>query len=225
MDRSSIFAFAIIALFLSVAVVAFVIRFLKDRKRAETLLTLAPQWGFGFEPKPESVDVAGSGVDLFARGHSKRCLNLLTGEGKSAGTYVFDYRYKTGRGRSTRHHRQTVVGFDLGAGRLPKFSVQPRSLRKSFGAVFSGGQIKLAEYPEFARGHFVAGESEDAVRGVLSGLLVDVLTDDKAVCLEGNGRWLVVYRQRAEIDPLDVPGLVEHAGRLRDLTLANAQAR
>ncbi len=63
------------------------------------------------------------------------------------------------------------------------------------------------------------------MRGVLSGLLVNVLTDDKSLSLEGNGRWLIVYRQNTEADPLDVPGLAEHAGRLRDLTLANAQAR
>jgi hypothetical protein len=56
-------------------------------------------------------------------------------------------------------------------------------------------------------------------------LLVGVLTDDKALCLEGNDRWLIVYRQNIEADILHVPVLIEHAGRLRDLTLANAQAR
>ena len=159
--------------------------------------------------------IAQAGLDLFGKGHGKKLKNLMTGRGTDEGLYIFDYYYKTGGGKHTKHWRQTVVGFDLGQRRVPRFSIQPRSLGKVFGAFFSGKEIKFDQHPEFAKDHFVAGEHDAAVRDLIREPIVREFGPEKVLCLEGNDRWLIVYRQAKLAKPEEFDELIGRARGFR----------
>lgn len=133
---------------------------------------------------------------LFSQGRSKKIKNMLIsvdGEEK-LDTRVFDYRYVTGHGKSTRRHNQTVFYLHSEKLGLPHFMLRPENFFHRVGK-FLGmpDDINFEEYPEFSKKYLLKGEQEDAIRSAFKDDLLHFFTVEKNWTLEGRKYSLIFY--------------------------------
>jgi hypothetical protein len=140
----------------------------KERQRTEALGRVAEAAGLTFAPKADLATVRSLGdVQLFARGHSKRVTNLMTGRLDDLQMAVFDYQYSVGSGKSRRTTDQTVVLLPSLKGSLPDLQMAPENPLLKIAEAFGYQDIDIESSPEFSRRYVVRGADEAAIRAAL----------------------------------------------------------
>ncbi len=160
-----------VVFFLGVVVVIIVgvtIAVRMERQRTESLKRVAETTGLTFEPKADLNAVRSLGdVQLYARGHSRRVTNLMTGRLDGQQVAVFDYRYTTGAGKSQHTTTQTVVVLPSAKSSLPDFQMAPENPLTRIAEVFGYQDIDIESSPDFSRLYVVRGADEAAIRAAL----------------------------------------------------------
>lgn len=176
-----------------------------ERRRSEALTAAAMQVGLSFQVEGEVLPAEEMArFHLFTAGHHHRVRNVMRGSSGGRDIVVFDYRYVTGSGKNQSRHEQTVAAFHLKQAALPGFDLRHENILFKIAALFGYRDINIADHPEFSRRYLLRGADEDAVRSLFSGPLVDFflsLPREKHWCVEGQGEWLLVYRDRQKADP------------------------
>ena len=119
---------------LLVVIGVFMYRHQREKKRTEALQYLARGRGWRFESHPESEPVSLWGkYPLFdrGRGRSRKAGNLVSGTKDEVDFTLFDYSYRSGSGKNSRQHHQSVVflrcsQFADGTARVFWYSASPK---------------------------------------------------------------------------------------------------
>jgi hypothetical protein len=183
-----------------------------ERRRHDRLEALAADMGLAYAARDDALLQALRGrMPLFDRGRRRQTRSAMAGAIEDLRVCIFDYHYTTGGGRSSTTWRQTVVAFELPEGRLPAFSLRPQRFFHKIAEKLGWTDIDFADHPEFSRRYRLTGDDEVAVRAAFSGELIELLDRDERLCVESDGRWLVVYRHGRRVRPDRVPALLEEA--------------
>ena len=83
--------------------------------------------------------------------------------------------------------------------------------------MFRGRGIGFDEDPEFARSSRLQGPDEAAIRELFQPALRQQLASEGGWSVEGEGRWLVLYRRSKRIRPDRLVEFVESARRIAAL--------
>lgn len=135
---------------------------------------------------------------LFRRGRRKRIQNLLTYQHPMLDyqAHIFDYRFKTGAGNSTRHHLQTVFFIRSKKLGLPAFLLRPESIFHKFGEFLKlRKDIDFEAFPEFSKQYELRGEDEDYIRASMNKQALHFFTINKNWTLEGVNYYLIFYKK------------------------------
>lgn len=195
------------------AVVIFLVVRHLDRRRSEALEQAALRLGMSFQAKGDALEAHGfSGLPLFQRGHSRKLKNVAS----RGDERFFGYSYTMGSGRNSSTHVQTVAVFPTSRS-LPRFELKPEGFFDRIGSVLGGQDIDFEEDPEFSRACRLKGPDEEAIREAFHAGLRQQLLSEAGWSLEGDGRWLVLYRRSKRIRPDQLADFIESARRIAAL--------
>jgi hypothetical protein len=211
--------------FLGLVVVVILLVRRAESKRRQAMQQVAQELGLEFEPIGSVPPHAELGqMHLFTQGHSRRTLNVMSGRIEREQALLCDYRYVIGHGKNHTTHRQTVAAFSLGPHALPSFQLRPENIFHKIGAAFGYQDIDFADYPTFSSKYLVRGQDEAAVRDFFDGSVIEAVENARQICIEGSGRWLVVYRTR-QLDVRKIGEFFEEARGLRAVFARRAAPR
>ncbi len=180
---------------------------IRERARTRAIHAIAGEIGFDPSLPPPTAGLFGPGRQnfaLFNRGQARtaRVLNLLTGTGQHEGTYLFDYQVGIGFGHYYHTWEMTVASLELGARRFPNFSIRPtHGTPRKVDPFADDAEIHLTSYPDFQALYILEGDSESAVRGVLSDNLIRHLERDGNLWLECRDGWMAYHRTNVRVAP------------------------
>ncbi len=184
----------------------------KERERAEALGRVAETVGLAFEPK---VDIAAirslADLHLFARGHSKRVTNLMTGRFDDQQVAVFDYRYTTGSGKHQHSSMQTVVVLPSAKRSLPDLQMAPENPLYKIAEAFGYQDIDIESSPEFSRHYIVRGADEAAVRAALYPGATSYFAEHEGWTVEVRSGTVGIYRANRRPKPEDMQTFIADA--------------
>jgi hypothetical protein len=173
-----------------------------ERQRTAALGPLAASLGLTFDPKSDQAAVRALGdVQLFARGHSKRVTNLMTGTLEGRRLAVFDYQFTTGGGKAQRTSAQTVVLLPGLKPSLPDLQMAPENPFHKIAEAYGEQDIDLASAPEFSRRYIVKGKDEAAVRAALTPEVTSYFVAHQGWWIEAQAGTVAIYRGHTEVKP------------------------
>ena len=179
----------------------------RSNKRREALRNKAATLGFSFDEEATALprDIMDS-LPIFSKGHLSNACNLLW----QPGLFVFDYAYVTGRGKNRQEHKQTIVAL-LDDIALPEFRLCPEHLGHKLMELFGYQDIDFPETPEFSKKILLRGPDETAMRALFSMEVRMLLQGLPGWTVEGNGRWLAIYKYGGNPKPENLQAYIGEA--------------
>jgi hypothetical protein len=210
MDVAFLISFFVVAI--TLVIVGAVVSAAKEKKRTETLASVAGQLGLTFFPEgnPGLVEELAA-LDLFSRGRSRKTANLIHGAADETTVAIVDYRYTTGSGKHSHTWRQTVVCFHSQKLALPFFALRPARLFDRLGGLFGKQDINFESHPRFSQTFRLRGQPEEHVRRHFTPAVLEFFEARPDVSVEGNAYRMVYYRAGRRPKPEDVPALFKEA--------------
>ncbi len=172
--------------------------YLYEKKRTESLTTVAADLGLDFSPTENDGLLEKMQIfSLFNKGHSRKIKNIMKAETEATNLMIFDYQYTTGHGKNQHTHQQTVVAMESNSLGLPKFSMRPEGFFSKIGAALGMQDIDFDDHPEFSKSFVLKGENEAAIRKFFDAKLLDFLAARKKSYIESApGVFIFVHRGR-----------------------------
>lgn len=204
-----------IALIIVATLMVLAASFYANHLRTEAIKTLAMNLGFEFcgygnQAIPSSV----WSFDLFNKGRSRRVSNLIRGQMMDAEVSLFDYSYRTGSGKNSHTHRQTVVLVKSRELQLPFFLLTPENIFHKIGSVFGYKDIDFSDYPRFSQRYLLRGTDEDRIRALFNYDTIPIYESLTGTTTEGEGQHLIYYAAGHQQSPRNWHGLMEDALRV-----------
>jgi hypothetical protein len=203
---------AIIGVFILIAVISS----LREKRRTRLLATAAPELGFAFAYTDSTLTDELSQFRLFSIGRNKEVKNVMSGAGDGTEFVVFDYKYRTGSGKNSSNHRQTVLLMRRPDWRFTQFELRPETLFTKLGQMLGKEDINFEGHPEFSRQYHLRGPDDEAIRRLFGGKLLAHLESNPGLCIEAAGRCVILYRWGKRIAPAEIGPLVDRARDLHD---------
>lgn len=133
--------------------------------------------------------------NLFKNGRSKRLKHIIYKQHQAdLKTYIFDYKYSTGSGDSSKTHKQTVFYIESKALNLPEFYMKPENFFHRIGKFFGKEDINFESHPEFSAQYYLKGHDEEAIRDMMNEDLLYCFTVEDGWSMEGYRDTLLLYR-------------------------------
>ncbi len=165
-----------------------------EHKRREMWRQIAAQHGFRYSPHdpfdlPDRYSFA-----LFKQGHSRKASNCLDGRYGGLPVILFDYRYRTGSGKSqqTHHVSALLVRMDI---HCPCLTIRPESVMDKFAAFLGFDDIDF-EYDRFNRAFHVNGDNKKFAYDVCHSDMMEFLLEQPSMTWELRGSDLLLYSWR-----------------------------
>lgn len=190
----------------------FVLAFRREKQRREGLARIAEELSFSFQAADDEGLLTRFGqFELCSVGRSRRAFNCLRGETQNVAVTIFDYRYRTGSGKNSSTHTQTVVGIESEDLDLPQFSLQPEHFFHRLLNAFGYQDVDFGDFPEFSRKYLLRGQNEEAVRQLFTAPVVAHFEPIDGLSAEGRGKHLLVYRSYRRVPVDEIRRLLEEA--------------
>lgn len=193
-------------------IVVVIVTWRKERERTEALRRVAETAGLKFEPKADVADIRSLGdVQLFARGHSKQVLNLMTGRLGGQQVAVFDYRYTIGSGKGQLTTMQTVVVLPSAKGSLPDLQMAPENPLIKIAEALGYQDIDIESAPEFSGRYILRGADEAAIRAALYPGATSYFAEHEGWMVEVQSGTVGIYRADSRPKPEDMRTFIAEA--------------
>jgi hypothetical protein len=191
---------------------------LAARRRERMLAEFAPSIGMEFLPRDDVTVTARLGrLPLFEKGRDRRAYNVMRGTSHGRRVAVFDYHYKTGGGKHTHHHRQTVAHVRAEGVDLPLFWLRPHGMLDKLASLVGMRDIDFTDDEDFSRRWFLKSNDEQAVRDLFTPRVRGQFAPDRPLHVEAGGPDLIVYREGKKADPDGIRALLEDAFRMTEV--------
>ncbi len=172
------------------------------RKRIEEL---AARHGFRFDKKTTAAELpVTNALPLFESGSFRRYRNVLSRASRSANTWIFDFHFTTGAGKSRSTHRQTVFVLESKDLDVPAFECEPGGWIASFihNTFNDQKDIDFKGDPEFSKRYVLHASDEPACRRLFeSSGIRTVFANEKDLHLQGGGSVFAIFRRRRLVEP------------------------
>jgi hypothetical protein len=183
-------------------------QYLAEKRRAQALRQVADELGFDFSPTDQELVTRLQSFHLFSQGRSKKLTNVLRGEANGLAVEIFDYRYTTGSGKSSKTWKQTVLCFRLDGPGLPAFSLRPHTFFHRIAEWFGAQNISFEEHPVFSKNYLLRGPDEAAVRNLFDERALTFYEERPGLSTEGGDDRLLFYHPDKRVAPEKVRGFL-----------------
>lgn len=212
-----------IAILLAVAAAAGVgaiiyFNYRSQRKRAEAMARIAGDLKLAFTSEgDETVMSEHAALHLFMQGRSRKVRNLIRGTVRDRHVSIFDYRYTVGGGKHQHTYSQTVVSLQPQGRNLPTFTMRPENVLHKLGSMMGYQDIDFEISPGFSKKYLLRGPDDAAIRGVFTSRVLTFFESEPGLCVEADGRKLIVYRHSVRVKPELLRESVEKSVRIAGL--------
>jgi hypothetical protein len=187
-------------------------------KRVDEMARVAAELRLAFTPEGDETTMAAhAGLHLFSHGRSKKVRNLMRGSMRDSNVSIFDYQYTVGGGKNQHTYRQTVVSIRMEGRNLPAFSMRPENVFHKLGSMMGYQDIDFESNPVFSKKYLLRGPDEAAIRSVFTSRVLTFLESESGLCVEADGRTLIVYRHSSSAKPEALREFMERGMRIADL--------
>lgn len=194
-------AVVVIAVVIVMAVVVILLVRAREKRRAEAMQAAAYRVGLAWSPElAPGIQERLAGFRLVSQGYARKASNVLHGTLHSIDVTLFDYQYRTGSGKHSHFHNQTVLSFETDRLRLPAFTLRPEHLFHKLGQALGYQDIDFEANPEFSAAYLLQGPDEDAIRAAFDEVLLGYFVRHPGLCVEGAGAQLICYRAGRVVD-------------------------
>lgn len=133
---------------------------------------------------------------LFNHGKSPKITNVLSSEVNiNTECHVFDYSYIISTGKSSHEYNQTVLFINSKELSLPQFYQRPETIFTKLLSFLGYSDINFENFPEYSRNYHLKGEFEDVIRSYFSKDVLNLLTAQKDLYMEGMNYYLILYQK------------------------------
>jgi hypothetical protein len=173
-----------------------------QKKRAEAMAQAAGEMKLAFTPEgDETVMSEHAAFHLFMQGRSRKIRNLIRGTVRELNTSIFDYQYTVGAGKNQHTYSQTVISLQLQGRNLPVFTMRPENVFHKLGSMMGYQDIDFEINPVFSKKYLLRGPDDAAIRSVFTSRVLMFFESEPGLCVEANGRTLIVYRHSVRAKP------------------------
>lgn len=173
-----------------------------QKHRAEAMARIAGELRLVFTPEGDETAISEHAVfHLFSQGHSKKIRNLLRGTVRDSNIALFDYQYTVGAGKNRHTWSQTVISLQLQGRNLPAFSMRPEHVWHKLGSMMGYQDIDFESNPAFSKKYLLRGRDDAAIRGIFTSRVLTFFESEPGLCVEADGRRLIVYRHSVKAKP------------------------
>ncbi len=204
--------FLVVVGFILIFVLLIVFSLVQARKRREAWQQAAQKMNFQYLEADNSEDRFGQ-FKIFNFGRNRRTYNVLVGKNDSDEMRVFDYSYRTGSGKNSHTHTQTLCIIKSSDLSLPHFFIRRESSFFDFlGKLFGGQDINFNEDPTFSKTFVLQGESEQAVRELFDSHIRNLFMQfgEQNMQVEARGD-TILFNPGNLIEPANAPSLIMKA--------------
>ena len=189
--------------FLVIGMVIYLIaRTALEQQRMEQLRAVADRMGFSFSAQADPVlEGRVEGFRLFSQGHSRRIRNVMRRQIHDIDVTMFDYRYTTNHGKSSRILYHSVVLFETGRLDLPRFRLRPKHFFHRVANALGWQDIGFEDHPVFSESYLLQGQNEDRIRHLFDEEALLYYSRHPDLHTEGYGQRLVFYRGGRRVGP------------------------
>jgi hypothetical protein len=173
-----------------------------QKKRAEAMVRIAGELKLVFTPEgDETVMSEHAAFHLFSQGRSRKIRNLIRGAVRDLNTSIFDYQYTVGAGKHQQTHSQTVISLQLQGRNLPAFTMRPENVFHKLGSMMGYQDIDFESNPVFSKKYLLRGRDDAAIRSIFTSRVLMFFESEPGLCVEADGRKLIVYRHSVRVKP------------------------
>jgi hypothetical protein len=131
---------------------------------------------------------------LFRTGGSPKITNVISETGLNSENHLFDYEFVISTGKSSKTFKQTVLFINSKNLSLPQFYQKPESIFTKLFALLGFDDIDFSNFPEYSDRYHLKGEYEEVVRYYFSKEVLELLTAQKDLYVEGMNYYLILYQ-------------------------------
>ncbi len=176
-----------------------------EKKRKQKLKEVAEEMGLSFSPDGDPhLLTRFSDFKLFNVGRNRQMKNLIQGDSGEVKIAIFEYKYTTGGGKSTKTRHQSVVSLHSIDLVCPDFTIRPENFLDRIGSALGFQDIDFDDHPEFSSKFVLQGSSEPQIREYFNQETLDFFTDRPDICVEAQSGTLFYYRVNKRINPKQV---------------------
>ena len=169
-----------------------------DTSREGQLRAVAHRLGMDYSEFEEySSHPLLSEFNLFKAGRNRTITNILKTTEDSFDTklQIFDYRFESGYGKSSRTYNQTVFFVQSKNLALPEFTMEPESIFHKIASYAFGTQdIDFERHPKFSGNYLLKGEDEEYIRFMMNEQLLHFFSSNTGWYMEGINFYLIFYK-------------------------------
>ena len=175
----------------------------REEKRTNALRGVAEELELPFLAKGDEILADRlSGLPLFNIGRDQTLSNLIVADTAEVQLALFDFKYVTGRGRSRRDRRQTVVAIQATDLKLPEFHLRPERTLDVLGSLMAGLQdIDFDDHPAFSKAFLLKSANEPETRDFFDQGMLDFFVSRPDISFETDSGRFVYFRRWKEVEP------------------------
>jgi hypothetical protein len=198
-------------------VIGLPLAFWSERRRRRALEAVAGTLGMTFRRRDSTLSLPPFSL-LGKRFRGFKLLGRIDNvfRGEMDGREVALFRCWSHRNMSRHGTTQTVAAFRLAGQHLPQFLMRPETVIKRIGAKIGMQDIDIPTSPEFSRSYVLKGSDETGIRLLFQGRVLDFFAMESGWSVEGNGDWLLVYREDELVAPEDFPEFLRESSLIAD---------
>jgi hypothetical protein len=184
-----------------------------NKKHREAMRNLAVRFGWIYhDSPPQDMTEHTKRFELFNQGRSRVMSNVLTGERSDFPFRVFDYQYRTGSGKSSQTHFQTVILVSAQKQSFPEFIMVPETFLSAISEWFGCKDIDFNDYPVFSKKYFLRSSNETGVRQFFTPAIINYFENNLfKENLAVSGTDLIMYNPVLIYKPEEIPTRLDQA--------------
>jgi hypothetical protein len=172
------------------------------RRRELKLAAHGMDWEYSENPELSFLESLAGALEIYLAHPLK---SVCTGgvQGKIGGLdfVVFDGEYRTGSGKNSRTHTQTIFCLGPLDADLPVFGLEPVTFRSRVHDLFAGFDIDFEKYPEFSKTYALYGQDRERIRQLFTDDVMDFFVGRKTVSVFADRNRLIMYRKNEVCGP------------------------
>jgi hypothetical protein len=185
--------------------------------RTEQLAQVAQQLGMQFMEDDEwGLKALLRDFKLYKSGHSQKVRGLMqsTSSMLEEKVSIFDFRYIIQAGNTPVTNWQTVFFIQSKQLGLPQMLLKPEHFFHKIGAWLGMQDIDFEEFPDFSDSFLLQGDDETMIRKTMKENVIRFFLVNKKWCLESIGYFLIIYREKHLVEPLELKALFHNGMKL-----------
>ena len=204
-----------VLLIFGIAIAGAVFAHFAAKERREAFARLARQLGLRFSPEKDyGLADQLAFLDRLDRGSNRYAYNIMAGEYQGQRVRVFDYHYKTGSGKNTKHHYFSFFVLELN-GYFPELIIAPEGFMSKVAQAFGYDDIDFESH-EFSRQFCVRSADKKFAYDFCHGKMMEYLLANRDLSVEIEGSVMAIAFSHC-LEPDQIPGNLQRLITLRSL--------